>query len=429
MRPDSYKTPVTTLILLLLFGSVSLVFSQSMRPDGPKLDGTTRVGLVTPRVTLIGGGGSVPQETATLQKNISSYLSGPRIGTLSIKAKLDALSLEEAQERECDFVIFTSLTRKRRPGPKGTTSGYGSGTKAGDEYTFEYKVVPTAGGPSKDNTLKGTVTADGEDVLTPMIETMAQVVVELAKTSRPVQSTASASGAGSAGVPTGSKTESKPPTPQNDTTTDNPRPPAGYGSLTASPRTSANRIVNDPPKTPGTIRIGFVIPRVVGGGMNSANGDAAALRKTISSYLEGSNIETIDLKARLDGLIITEAQKRDCDYVLYTTLTRKRKTTSTGGFNLGGIMGNVGGKVGTKVPGSKTASEIGSEAARVGGGIASLSKANDEMKFEYKLVTSDGSRTLAEKATMAKVKSDGDDVLSPLIEGAAQAIVDATRKN
>jgi hypothetical protein len=172
-----------------------------------------------------------------------------------------------------------------------------------------------------------------------------------------------------------------------------------------------------------------VLPRVVGGGTNTASGDAAALRKTISSYLEGSNIETIELKARLDGLILTEAQKRDCDYVLYTTLTRKRKTASTGGFNLGGILGNIGGKAGNKVPGTKTASEIGSEAAKVGGGIASLSKANDEMKFEYKLVTSDGGRTLTEKATMAKVKSDGDDVLSPMIESAAQAILDATRKN
>lgn len=427
MRPGSYKTPVMTLIPLLLFGLVPLVFSQSMRPDGPQAE-KTRVGLVTPRVNLIGGGGSVTQEAAALQRNISSYLSGPRIGTISIKAKLDALSLEEAKERDCDFVVFVSLTRKRRPVAKGTTSGYGSGTKAGDEYTFEYKVVPVIGGPAKSNTLKGTVTADGEDVLTPMIESMAQIVVELARASRPVQSTANVAGAGSTDVPTKVKTEPD-ATPQNDKPQDNPKPPTGYGSLTASPRTAANRIVNDPPKAPGTIRIGFVIPRIVGGGMNTASGDAAALRKTISSYLEGSNIETVELKARLAGLILTEAQKRDCDYVLYTTLTRKRKTTSTGGFDLGGIMGNVGGKVGTKVPGTKTASEIGSQAAKVSGGLTSLSKANDEMKFEYRLVNTDGSRTLAEKATMAKVKADGDDVLSPMIESAAQAILDATRKN
>ncbi len=428
MRFGSYKTSMTALIPLLLFGLTPLVFSQSMRPDEPKLDGTTRVGLVTPHVTLIGGGGSVPQETAALQKNVSSYLTGPRIGTIAIKAKLDDLALEEAKERECDFVVFISLTRKRRPAPKGTTSGYGSGTKAGDEYSFEYKVVPTGGGAAKENTLKRTLTADGEDALTPMIETMAQVVVELAKTSRPVHSTVTASAPGSANVPATSKSEPNRP-PQYNKPTENPAPaPAGYGSLTASPRTSASR-VNDPPKAPDTIRIGFVVPRVVGGGMNTANGDAAALRKTISSYLEGSNIETIELRARLDGLILTEAQKRDCDYVLYTTLTRKRKTTSTGGLGLGGILGGVGGKVGNKVPGTKTASQIGSEAAKVSGGIASLSKANDEMKFEYKLVTSDGTRTLTEKATTTKVKSDGDDVLSPMIESAAQAILDATRKN
>ncbi|HJT65855.1 MAG TPA: hypothetical protein VJ749_05350 [Pyrinomonadaceae bacterium] len=394
------------------------------KPDPPKADDATRIGLVTPRVNLLGGGGSVLQETNALRQSLSSFLTGPRIGTIDVRAKLDSLALEEAKERFCDYVLYVSLTRKRQSTPNSGGS-YGSGTKAGDEFTFTFKIVSVNGGQSPvERVLKGTASADGQDVLTPMVETAAQVVVELAKVAKPARPERPTTEA------TVTANETTKPQPAAAPTTFD-KPPTGYGTLTATPKGASSNRTNDPPKQEGTIRIGLVTPRVntVGSGMGGQS-ESASLRSSLSSFLAGSNIETIDLKARLDSLALTEAQHRECDFVLYTTLLRKRSSSSTGNNPLNSIVGNVGaGGGGKKVPGTKTASEITTQAARVSGAIASIAKANDEITFEYKLVTSVGARPVATKSTKAKVKSDGEDVLTPMIESAAQAILDATVKN
>ena len=410
----------------------SVALSQSVRADTPKMEGSVRVGLLAPRVSLLGGGGSVTQETNALQKSISSYIEGPRIGTVMIKAKLDSLAMEEAKERQCDYVLFISLTRKRKAAQGSGSYGGSGGSKAGDEILFEYKVVPLEGSQTTAaNTLRATVKADGEDVVTPMVESTAQIVVGLAK-SRPV--TAAATPATSPNAELKPANGSVAPAPQaSNPPVNNPPVPKGYGSLSAgTSRTSSNRrLVGDPPKAPGTIRIGLAYPKVTGSGATTGNSDASTLRETISSYLAGSNIETIELKARLAGITLTEAQKRECDFVLYLSLDRKRKSSSSGGSNgLSAILGTIGGGgIGKKVPGSKEASKVGTDAVKMGSGISALTKANDEMTFEYKLMVSDGTRAVAEKTTTAKVKKDGEDVLTPMIESAAQAIFDATQKN
>lgn len=409
---------------LLIVPAVSQIVTPT-KPDPPKADDATRVGLVTPRVSLLGSGGSVVQETSALQQSISSYLTGPRISTVNLRAKLDSLALEEGKERFCDYVLYVSLTRTRQSSARGGSS-YSTGTRAGDDFSFSFKVVPTSGQQSPvERTLKGTANADGQDVLTPMVETVAQIVVELAKVGRPARPQQPVAEATTTSD-TPKSTSTAPPQPAIE------KAPTGYGSLTAMPKgTTSSKSVNDPPKQEGTIRIGMVVPRVnTAGAGTGEQGESASLRSTLTSFLAGSNIETIDLKARLDTLALTEAQRRECDFVLYTTLLRKRSGSSTGGGPLNSIMGNVGtGGMGTKVPGAKKATEITNEATRVSSTIATFSKANDEITFEYKLVTSVGARPVATKMTKAKVKSDGEDVLTPMIESAAQAILNATVKN
>jgi hypothetical protein len=416
-----------SLTLAMLFAGNAVAQNVPVKPDPPKAGGAYRIGLVTPRVSLLGGGGTVQQETVQLNKNISSFLTGPKIGTVDLRAKLDSLAQEEGKERGCDYVLYVSLIRKRPTAPRGSGASFGGGggTKTGDEFTFEYKVVPTDGsaGPTG-KTHKATVSADGEDVLTPMIEAMAQVVVALVKAKPP---TLIASASPSPEVNTEPAATSQPSSTPARTPT--PRPATGYGSLTERPKSATPARGADPPKAEGTIRIGIATPRVtyIGGGM-SGNTDAASLRETLASYLVGSNIETIELKARLEQLTLTEAQKRECDLVLYTTLQRKRTSSNKGG-GLDSIMGTVsGGGVGSKIPGAKTTQQIGSEAAKVSGAIASVARANDEITFEFRLMSSDGVRQLAGSNTKAKVKKDGEDVLTPMIESAAQAIVDATVK-
>jgi len=337
--------------------------------------------------------------------------------------------LEEAKERGCDYVLYVALTRKRPAAARGSGGSFGGGTKTGDEFTFDFKVVAVGGTQGTvERTLKGTAASDGQDVVTAMIETAAQVVVELARQARPAVAEAK--------VNSDPVVQPKTPAPAPASAEPAPEPiPTGYGSLSATPKSSSTSSRNnDPAKGEGVIRIGIVTPRVTSAGSGiGGNSEANSLRTTFTSFLAGSNIETIDLKARLEGLAITEAQRRQCDFVLYTTLVRKRAGSSSGGGGpINSIMGNVGGGggggVGTKIPGSKTVKDVTSEAARVSSTLASFARANDEVTFEYKLVTSAGAKPIAGKSTKAKVKNDGEDVLTPMIESAAQTIVDATIK-
>jgi len=397
---------------------------STTRTDPPKAEGAVRIGLITPKVTLLGGGGTGTQEVSSLRKDLISYLTGPRLGTIELKARLDSLAFDESKERSCDYVLYTSMTRKRKPST-GTSGGYGSGTKVGDEFTFEYRVVATESGqPPVENVLRGTVKADGEDVLTPMIESAAQAIVNMAKAAAP-KAVHTATNA-----PTPNPEPVATPTNANPVSTSSPSTPTGYGSLSAPTPSARNRTtsttVSDPPKAEGTIRIGLVVPRVSSVG-SSANSDSNALRETVSSFLQGSTIETIELKARLDSLALTEGVKRECDYVLYTTLLRKRNSQKSGG-GFDSILGSMGSGMGSKIPGAKKVQDVTSGVGKATGTIGALAKANDEITFEYKLVLLGGSRTVATKSTKAKVKSDGQDVLTPMIEEAAQTIVNVTQK-
>src|SRR5437588_843412 len=175
---------------LLLASGIAMSQTSRIGPDPFKPEGAIRIGLITPQVSLIGGGGTVTQETSTLRQSLTSYLMGPRIGTIDLKARLESLALEEAKERRCDYLLSVALTRRRKSAAGGT---YSSGTKTGDEFTFEYKLLATAAeatAPVTADILRASVTSDGEDVLTHMVETAAQKIVSLARPARSQQTVA-----------------------------------------------------------------------------------------------------------------------------------------------------------------------------------------------------------------------------------------------
>jgi hypothetical protein len=414
-------------LLLLPVMLISSIAMSQTRTD-VKPEDAVRIGIASPRITLIGGSGSVLNEATSLRQTVSGFLTGPRIGTVALKARLDSLALEEGQERQCDFVLYTTLSRKRLQTGPGSGGSF-STTKAQEEITFEYKLVSAEGSqPVSSNTTTTVVKFDGEDVLTPMIESAAQAIVTIARKARPAQAPSAANS-----VETPGGEVNRPPV-QPGAPESTKRVPTGYDLMTAPPSTSntkTNAVVNDPPKSEGATRIGIVIPRTNFAGAGSRRKEASALSESFKSYFAGSTIETIDLSARLDSLALDEARKRQCDYVLYTSLTQKRQGSgSKSSGPISGIVDSLGGSgMGAKIPGGKTAQTVSSGAASVAGTLSSLNRAKDEIIFEYRLVKPEGALPVLANTTKAKVKSDGQDVLTPMIENAAQAIVDVTRKN
>lgn len=158
-----------------------------------------------------------------------------------------------------------------------------------------------------------------------------------------------------------------------------------------------------------------------------STGDAAqaaeAVRNTFKSLLTGPTIETTSLTARLPSQVFEEAKQGGCDYVLQTSLTHKKG----GGGLLGRALGDAASSAVWHIPGSGSAAGAVARSAAVSGvytaaSMAGSIKAKDELTLGYKLDAVDGTKPPMVGTEKAKAKSDGDDVLTPLIEKAAQAI-------
>ena len=96
---------------------------------------------------------------------------------------------------------------------------------------------------------------------------------------------------------------------------------------------------------------------------------------------------------------------------------------------LGKALGNIAVAGIGHVPGGSNAGEAAARSAAITGvytaaDISGSIKSKDELTLEYKLESTDAARPgLASTAAKAKARSDGEDVLTALIEKAAQAVV------
>ena len=175
--------------------------------------------------------------------------------------------------------------------------------------------------------------------------------------------------------------------------------------------------------------VAILLPSVQGVEGNATE-VAASLRELFTSYLKGPSMQVVALDARLASQAVEEARQKQCDHVLATTLTRKR------GGGGGGLLGRVAGQAGTtaalNLPGSNVGAAVARGAAvaatQAASDLAGSTKAKDEMRLEYRLLSSGkGSAVLGPKTERAKAESDGEDLVTPLVEKTAEAVVAAMR--
>jgi hypothetical protein len=205
----------------------------------------------------------------------------------------------------------------------------------------------------------------------------------------------------------------------------NPQPNNNTSSNTTTNVTSSST-----PKKPGVIRIGVITPRV-----QLTAGDVAqateALRNTFVGYLNGPTIEVVALSARLPSQAMDEARQGQCDYVLSVSMNVKK---GGGGSMFGRAIGNIAGSAAGHIPGGGSAASGAARSAAIGGvyttaAITSSIKAKDEVSLEYKLESVETTKTVAGNSAKAKAKSDGEDVVTPLVQTAAQTIVSTVASN
>ena len=157
------------------------------------------------------------------------------------------------------------------------------------------------------------------------------------------------------------------------------------------------------------IRIGLITPKV-----QVSSGDAGSttqsLRSSFVSNLNGDNVEVVALSSQQLSQALDEARKSQCDYVLTVSLNIKK---GGGGSMFGRAIGNI------------AASAAG---IPTGGAVNAAIKAKDELTLQYILDNLQSSTTVLSNTSKAKAKSDGEDIITPEVQKASQAILAAVKK-
>ncbi len=179
------------------------------------------------------------------------------------------------------------------------------------------------------------------------------------------------------------------------------------------------------PKAANTVRVGITVKTgAVGDGLNSAK-LGEAVRNTLADYLKGTEIEVVFLDAKLSKAIENEARQKECDYVLYAFVSHKK---GGGGGLFGKVLAPAIGRTGIGHTGStagNVAGQVATQAIVSAGTVSEDVKSKDEITLEIKLQTALTGTTEGTQFK-AKAKSDGEDIISNVVEKAADYLVAKT---
>jgi hypothetical protein len=174
-----------------------------------------------------------------------------------------------------------------------------------------------------------------------------------------------------------------------------------------------------------------LVPTTVEASNNSAAA-VDAVRESFASFLTGPSLRSEALKARLESQAREEAKQADCPFVLLTTL--KLVSKRSGGSTLGQIAAGAA-RQGAWEAGARSGNGAGRIAgsAAYGGlsqavyGYAATIRNKDELTLGWRLEAADGA-VLVEEREKRNAKSDGEDLLTPVVQRAAEQIVAAAAK-
>ena len=181
-------------------------------------------------------------------------------------------------------------------------------------------------------------------------------------------------------------------------------------------------------KKEGVVRLGLAAVKTgsVGDGLSAVE-LASAVQNTMAQYLKSPNIELVMIEAKLPSLIDAEAKQKECDFVIYTNVEHKKGGSRFASFapalssvaSLGGIGGSTAGAV---------AGQVASTAIITAAEVSQDVKAKDQLTLDVKLQAPGNATASVERQFKAKAQSNGDDIISPTVQQAAQAILIAAAK-
>jgi hypothetical protein len=186
------------------------------------------------------------------------------------------------------------------------------------------------------------------------------------------------------------------------------------------------------PKKAGKIRIGVApVQAQVGQGNNSQSDYGAPIRNSIVLIMNGPAVEIVPLDARMAFQVQAEAKEKECDYILSSSVTVKHQAASGGFGKLMKMAGpaasyvpmmNVGTMLATQAAGMAATAVAQQQATNQLSAFNGQIKSKDDVSMDYQLLPTGGDKAKLQTSLNGKAKSDGEDVLTPLIEQAANTI-------
>ena len=174
---------------------------QAAAVVGAKRPGVVRLGVTGVQTGAVGDNLSGAQLAAAVRDALANGLRGETVEVVLLETSTEA----EARQKECDFVVYASVSHKKGGGGGlggmfgkvatvatgigqvgETPGGAGSATanvKQKDELTLDIKLqAPGAAAPAAARQFKSKAKSAGEDIITPAVQQAAQVILDAAKT-------------------------------------------------------------------------------------------------------------------------------------------------------------------------------------------------------------------------------------------------------
>jgi len=193
------------------------------------------------------------------------------------------------------------------------------------------------------------------------------------------------------------------------------------------------------PKAPGKIRIGVAPPDAQLGQGNNAGADySTPIRNAIVLMMNGPAVEIAALDSHIPIQLQAEAQQKQCDYILFSSVAVKHQKGGFGNFaKFGGMaasmtpMGAMAHGMGGAMA-AQTAASVAAQAAQqqaMNQAVSQLSgfngqiKSKDDVSVQYSLSQTGGAAPVLQNSLAGKAKSDGEDVLTPLLQQTANTVL------
>lgn len=220
-------------------------------------------------------------------------------------------------------------------------------------------------------------------------------------------------------------------------------PPGMQGMMGGAPAHPAANQVAAPqalgPKAAGKIRIGIAPPEAqLGQGSNAGADYSTPIRNAIVALMSGPAVEIAALDAHVPIQLQAEAQQKQCDFILLSSVAVKHG--SGGGFGsfmkkagpltsmvpMAGMAKGMGGAVAAQAASaaaSTAAMSAQQQAVNQLAGFNGQIKSKDDVSIQYQLYPTGQASPQVQNELKGKAKSDGEDVLTPLLTQAATDVL------